>query len=184
MMKRSKFVKHISLLGILPALGIKKWDSDKALNGGQLKQELITAWKRSEQMTLVNMEQMPSESYEFKYTDEAMTFSEQWRHCVVFTCAQLSARAGVANPFEGVKLPIQMPKDRTIKEIKRMYVFVRESIQSLSIEKLNSTVDFAGDQMPLWRLFYAMENHIIHHRGQCIVYLRLNGVIPKGYFGW
>jgi uncharacterized damage-inducible protein DinB len=29
-----------------------------------------------------------------------------------------------------------------------------------------------------------MENHIIHHRGQAIVYLRLNGVKPKGYFGW
>ncbi|MCU0354066.1 MAG: DinB family protein [Cytophagales bacterium] len=29
-----------------------------------------------------------------------------------------------------------------------------------------------------------MENHIIHHRGQAIVYLRLKGIRPEGYVGW
>ncbi|RZM10040.1 MAG: DinB family protein, partial [Pedobacter sp.] len=30
----------------------------------------------------------------------------------------------------------------------------------------------------------AMDNHIIHHRGQCMVYLRMNGITPEGYLGW
>lgn len=77
-----------------------------------------------------------------------------------------------------------MPKERVIRELKTMYAFVRKTIDELSTEKLSTECDFAGETIPVWRLFYALENHIIHHRGQCIVYLRLNGVTPKGYYGW
>ena len=183
-MKRSRFVRKIGLLGLIPALGTQAYGSTEKSNGRDLKQELIAAWLRSEKMTVTNMEQMPPEFFEFKYTPEAMTFSEQWRHCVVYTCGQLASRAGVSNPYEGVKLPVQMPKDDIIKEIKNMYDHVRKSIVALSNEKLESPCEFAGDTIPVWRLFYALESHIVHHRGQCVVYLRLNGVKPKGFYGW
>jgi len=181
-MKRSKFIKAIAGLGIIPITGARSVENPK--NGLKLKEELTSAWLRSENMTLTNMEQMPPEFFTFKYTEEAMTFSEQWRHCVIYTCGQIAGRTGITNPYSGVKLPVQMPKDRVIKEIKSMYSFVRQSIAELPAEKLYADCDFAGDTIPVWRLFYAMENHIIHHRGQCIVYLRLMGVVPKGYYGW
>ncbi|MEL6559900.1 MAG: DinB family protein [Bacteroidota bacterium] len=198
-MKRSKFLRKISGLGIIPILGLSSCNDTDSRNGDfrngdsrnagsqnddQLKQELIAAWYRSEKITLISMEQMLPESYFFKYTDEAMTFSEQWRHCVVYTCGQLAGRTGLTNPYEGVKLPVQMPKDDVISEIKKMYSFVRESILKLSTEQLRANCEFAGEDIPVWRLFYALENHIIHHRGQCVVYLRLNGIKPKGYYGW
>ena len=183
-MKRSIFLKKAGLFGLLPALGIKALDSVEKRNGNDLKQELLSAWLRSEKLTVANMEQMPPDFFTFKYTPEAMSFSEQWRHCVVYTCGQLTSRTNLTNPYEGVKLPVQMPKEDVIKEIKNMYTFVRESIVKLSTEQLNAKCEFAGDEIPVWRLFYAMENHIIHHRGQCIVYLRLNGVTPKGFYGW
>lgn len=149
-----------------------------------LRQELRRAWLRSETMTLTNVEQMPPEYFTFKYTKEAMTFSEQWRHCVIFTCGQLAGRTGIKNPYKNIKLPVQMPKNDIILELKNMYTFVRESIEELTDETLLSMCDFAGDTIPIWRLLYALENHIIHHRGQCVVYLRLNGVRPKGFYGW
>ena len=183
-MKRSKFVKRFAGLGLIPLLGFKERDSSYPLDVGQLRKELKTAWMRSEEMTLASMEQMPPEFYSFKYTDEAMTFSEQWRHCVVYTCGQLASRTGLKNPYKDVKLPVQMPKEDVIREIKKMYVFVRQSINDLSNDQLFAQSDFAGDDIPIWRLIYALENHIIHHRGQCVVYLRLKGVIPKGYYGW
>ncbi|MEM9325271.1 MAG: DinB family protein [Bacteroidota bacterium] len=149
-----------------------------------LRKELSAAWQRSETMTMVNIEQMPAEHFTFKYTPEAMSFGEQWRHCVIYTCGQLAGRTGLNNPYKDVKLPVQMTKDHVISEMKNLYAFVRKSITELSDEKLCSNCDFAGDTIPIWRLFYAMENHIIHHRGQCIVYLRLKGIKPKGYYGW
>jgi len=128
----------------------------------QLKQELFSAWLRSEEMTLKNVEQMPPELFTFKYTKEAMTFSEQWRHCVIYTCGQLAAKTSLTNPYKKVKLPVQMPKEDVIRELKNMYAFIRQSIRELPGEELRADCDFAGDTIPVWRLFYALENHIIH----------------------
>ena len=197
-MKRTRFVKNLLGLSIIPFWACQsgskteksayKADSESEVGNPQistnLKEELHQAWVKSEEMTLTNVEQMPPELFTFKYTEEAMSFAEQWRHCVIYTCGQLAGRAGLENPYENVKLPVQMSKESVIDELKKMYTFVRQSINEMSIEKLVSECEFAGETMPVWRLFYAMENHIIHHRGQCVVYLRLKGVIPKGYYGW
>lgn len=197
-MRRTLFLQQFLGLGLLsfwgcgweerktaPSVsGIEGKNKDLAALTGKIKEELRTAWLKSEEMTLTNVNQMPPDYFTFKYTKEAMSFSEQWRHCVIYTCGQLAGRAGIANPYENVKLPVQMPKDDVIKELKNMYAFVRQSIVEMSAEKLFEDCDFAGATIPIWRLFYAMENHIIHHRGQCVVYLRLNGVVPKGYYGW
>lgn len=169
---------------MIPVFGVQGCDHVEHEEADLRKEELLKAWARSEEMTLVNMEQMPPESFTFKYTDEAMTFSEQWRHCVKYTCSQLSGCIGVVNPYKDVKLPVQMPKEDIIAEIKNMYSFIRQAIKEMSDETLYSECDFAGDVIPVWRLLYALENHIIHHRGQCVVYLRLNGVVSKGYYGW
>lgn len=198
-MKRSRFVKNIFGLGLLSAFWGCQTDNEEAKlavlgDAGNskeerrsikaLRQELKAAWDRSETMTLTNVEQMPPEFFTFKYTNEAMTFSEQWRHCVMYTCGQLAGNAEIANPYDDIDLPVQMPKNDVIKELKNMYSFMRKSIDEMTDEKLLTDVDFAGDKIPIWRLYYALENHIIHHRGQCVVYLRLNGVVPKGYYGW
>ena len=198
-MKRTRFVRNVLGFGILSALGCKmengktpstenptnaESETANATATDRLRSELLEAWHKSEKMTLTNVNQMPPELFTFKYTEEAMTFSEQWRHCVMYTCGQLAGRAGIKNPYEHIKLPVQMPKDDVIKELKHMYEHVRNSIAEVSERKLLSDCDFAGETIPVWRLFYAMENHIIHHRGQCVVYLRLSGVVPKGYYGW
>ncbi|MEO1485990.1 MAG: DinB family protein [Bacteroidota bacterium] len=187
-MKRTRFLKNVLGFGVLSAVGCHMEAKEQVPPPDQstksLREELIEAWVRSEKMTMTNVEQMPPELFTFKYTEEAMTFSEQWRHCIIFTCGQLAGRADIPNPYEGVKLPVQMPKEDVIAELKNLYAFVRKSIQEIADEKLMDNCEFAGETIPIWRLFYAMENHIIHHRGQCIVYLRLMGVIPKGYYGW
>ena len=183
-MERSKFIRNVAGLGLVPLIGLKACGTNQEQDIDKLKSEMVNAWERSETMTLTSMEQMPPESYEFKYTKEAMTFTEQWRHCVKFTCGQLAGCTRLQNPYKDVDLPVQMPKNDIISEIKNMYAFVRKSIMDMSAEELMADCDFAGDVIPVWRLFYALENHIIHHRGQCVVYLRLSGVIPKGYYGW
>lgn len=197
-MNRPHFLKNILGLGVLSMVGCQL-DRNKAkaaaaiaesTSPGEhdslllLRQRLIAAWLRSEKMTMMSVEQMPPELFTFKYTKEAMSFAEQWRHCVIFTCGQLAGNVGIQNPYKNVKLPVQMAKDHVIRELQNMYSFVRQSIAELPDEKLVSDCEFAGDTIPIWRLYYALENHIIHHRGQCVVYLRLKGVIPKGYYGW
>ncbi len=151
------------------------------------RQELLEAWKASQQFTLKIVDQMPDEYFGFKYTPEAMSFAEQWRHCAIFTCNQLAGRFELDdNPYadKSQRPPVQMDKASVIAELDKMYHYVFEKIEGLPERDLYAPVDFAGDTFPGWRLFYAMENHIIHHRGQCVVYLRLKGTVPIGYLGW
>jgi len=197
-MNRTRFLRNVFGFGLLSTLGCSiehsKGNSatNLAINGAivdktvtdKLRKEPITAWHRPETITMTNVKQMPPEHFSFKYTDEAMTFSEQWRHCVIYACGQLASRVGIENPYKNIKLSVQMPKNDVIKELGSMYAFVRQSIKEMPGDKLLSNCDFAREVIPVWRLFYAVESHIVHHRGQCVVYLRLNGVIHKGFYGW
>ena len=118
-----------------------------------LKTDLIKAWNRSEKMTMTTVNQMPEDLFFFKYTEEAMTFSEQWRHCVLYTCSQLKGRIGITNPFENKKLAVQMPKNEIVTNLQLMYNHVRESIKNSTLQQLTSSCEFAGDSLPVWQFF-------------------------------
>ncbi len=132
-MNRPRFLKHLAGLGLV-ALGACQAPGSKqkllASSGpfddpvpdsmNLLRQQLTEAWRRSETMTMTNIKQMPPDFFTFKYTPEAMSFGEQWRHCVIYTCGQLAGRAGLDNPYENVKLPVQMTKDHVIREMENL----------------------------------------------------------------
>lgn len=185
-MKRSTFIQHLLGAGVLPAVSLASPTTtpDVATEARRLRRELDEAWAMSERMTLMTASQMPAEHYQFKYTPEAMTFATQWRHCCEFTLAQVCDRLGLENPYNKRPLPTAMTKAESLAALKDMYAYVRNAIQTAPDEKLLAEDAFADGKIPNWRLLYAMENHIIHHRGQAMVYLRLKGVTPEGYLGW
>ena len=183
-MNRLTFLKKAVGATLLPATTFAASTPSLAVEAKRIRQELLDAWHMSEKMTLITASQMPGESFNFRYTAEAMTFGDQWRHCCQFTISQLTDRLGVADPYEDHKLPDVMTKAQVIAELKAMYAFVRQTIEAVPDAKLFESEDYLGGTIPIWRLLYALENHIIHHRGQCMVYLRLQGVTPEGYLGW
>ncbi len=151
------------------------------------RQELFAAWQASQKFTLKIVNQMPDEYFGFRYTPEAMSFAEQWRHCAIYTCNQLSGRFKLEDsPYKdkSKRPPVDLDKEAVVRELNKMYDYVFAAIRSLPEEALFQPTAFAGDTISGWQFVQAMENHIIHHRGQCIVYLRLKGTIPKGYYGW
>lgn len=147
-------------------------------------EEFAPAWKRSRAYTLTIFNQMPEEHLNFHYTPEAMTFRAHFVHCITFTAAQLADRFGVKNPFDNDTDFDKLSKAQVAAEIGRFYDWVNEVVGNQTPAKLNEIRGFAGDKMPNWRFFYAMENHIIHHRAQALCYVRLKGINPEGYVGW
>ncbi len=151
------------------------------------RKELKEAWEASKRFSFKILEQMPEEGFSYKYTPEAMTFAEQWRHCCIYTCNMLAGRFNLDNspyPDKSQYPPVVLNKIEVKAELTKMYDYVFNLIETLPAEKLLETVSLGGEEMPGWRFIYAMENHIIHHRGSCVVYLRLNDIVPIGYFGW
>jgi len=184
-MNRLTFLKNLFGASLLPAATFASpANTDLATEAQRVRRELLAAWAASEKITLVTAGQMPADGFTFKYTPEAMTYAEQWRHCCDFTVGQIAGRMGVMNPYATRKLPKSMTRQEVLDELKTMYGFVRQTIETVPDATLFAEDDYLGDKLPNWRLLYAMENHIIHHRGQCMVYLRLQGVKPEGYLGW
>ncbi|ADB36407.1 DinB family protein [Spirosoma linguale] len=184
-MNRITFLKTLLGTGLAPAVVLASPAVNSLETEAQrIRLELLDAWAMSEKMTLLTAGQMPADAFDFKYTPEAMTFADQWRHCCQFTVSQLSGRLGVVNPYQTRQLPPVMTKGQIMDELRTMYAFVQKTIREVPDAKLLEKDDFMGSSIPNWRLIYTMENHIIHHRGQCMVYLRLKGVTPEGYLGW
>ncbi|MCY7359492.1 MAG: DinB family protein [Rudanella sp.] len=185
-MNRLRFLKNLLSTSLLPAVALARpTTTDLELEAQRVRRELLEAWAVSERITLITAGQMPAELYDFKYTPQAMTFADQWRHCCQFTTTLLAERLGIDDPYKnGRDLSKAVTKQQVLDEVKALYAFMRQTITTIPDAKLFEQADFVGGKIPNWRYLYAMENHIIHHRGQCMVYLRLNGVTPEGYLGW
>ena len=184
-MNRLSFLKNLLGVSMLPAAALAHpAAADLETEPQRIRRELLEAWAMSEKTTLITAAHMPDDGFDFKYTPEAMTYAEQWKHCCQFTVSQVSARLDVANPYHTRELPKVMTRPQVLAELKTMYSFVRHTISTVPDAKLLEQDDYLGSRLPNWRLLYALENHIIHHRGQCMVYLRLKGVTPEGYLGW
>lgn len=186
-MKINRITAIKTLLGgviSLPVLGKNKQEKD--LIG--FKDEFILAWKSSQEYTLKIYNQMPEDKMEWKYTPESFSWRTQFVHCITFTTAQLAGRLNVANPHDAKEKKKDfwknLSKTELEAEVNAFYAWVEKTVVETPAEKLSKIEGYAGGNIPIWRLFYALENHIIHHRGQAICYLRLNGITPTGYIGW
>lgn len=152
------------------------------------REEFLTAWKSSEKYTLELYGQMPEKLMDWKYTPESFSWRTQFVHCIIFNSAQLATRLGIKDPYEAVTMKggywSKLSKAKLEKELQGFYEWVRKVVKETPAEKLAEMTSFGSEDIPLWRLFYALENHIIHHRGQAVCYLRLNGITPIGFVGW
>jgi uncharacterized damage-inducible protein DinB len=151
-----------------------------------IRTELKTSFKNSQKYTLTVFNQMPEDKLEWKYTPESMSFRTQFVHCITFTASQLAGRLNIKNPYEGRKNEFwaALSKGQLEAELQEFYDWLIKTFDSLTDETLLKKDQFVGGDMPHWKIIMAMENHIIHHRGQAICYLRLNGITPVGYIGW
>lgn len=184
-MNRFTFLKNLLGASVLPAVVLAHPSAmTPTTDASRVRRELLDAWAASERMTLITAGQMPAHLFGFRYTLDAMSFAEQWRHCCTFTTAQIAARLNVKDPYATQPLPAVMTKQEVLDGLKGLYSFIRQVIGTTDDAALFSLIDYAGEPMSAWRLMSVMENHIIHHRGQCMVYLRLNGITPEGYIGW
>lgn len=145
--------------------------------------EFLESHRRSKDYTLKVYDQMPDEHKNFKPLPEMLTFQRHFTHCIDFVSGQLSVRLGIKNPFEHLLMDELTPAQARA-EIVKCYDWVEKIVKEATPQQLAKTGGFAGDQVDLLRLLYICENHLIHHRGTVMVYLRHKGIVPEGYVGW
>jgi uncharacterized damage-inducible protein DinB len=127
---------------------------------------------------------MPAENYQFKPSVDEMNFGEQLLH-ISKNLGWLSSSylKGEQNPVRNVDTKLHQ-KDSIIAIVSRVYDYALNALEYFPADHLKDTVSFFSGPMNNLQIINLINDHQTHHRGQLIVYLRMNGIKPPGYVGW
>jgi uncharacterized damage-inducible protein DinB len=133
-----------------------------------MKDQLLTTLENSRAYTLAVAEAMPEKSYDFKPGESVWSFKELLHHVAY------GMEWWTANNIKKVKMdwePIATKKDKqeVIAYLNKAYDIVKETIKSQGV----------NDAVVLG--FSSTLDHITHHRGQAVTYLRLKGISAPEY---
>ncbi len=143
------------------------------------KKELTKKWKGNKRYTLKFIDVMPEEEFDFKPTPEMKTYKSQMSH--ITSWLRTHSRFITEVEFEKVKMT---SKDSIKKALEEFFDVFIERLENLDDDKLNEVVDVWYGKTTKYQIANIMDNHLAHHRGQMVVYLRLKNVKPPSYLGW
>lgn len=148
----------------------------------EVKKAFLEKWEHSKNYLLEIAEIMPEENYNFKPTERQRTFKEQLIH-ISENIDWLSTTYFTDQEYKRDKM-LTETKEETLSMIRKVFDDSTEIIRNTSDEDLSLTVDFFAGPKNKLQILNLLQDHVTHHRGQLIVYLNLNEIIPPKYVGW
>lgn len=136
-------------------------------------------WAANKQYTIEVLEAMPEADFEFQPAEEMRTFKEQAEHIAVWLNNHLQ-QAG----HPGLPELDTSSKEKLIESYLLLFDELIAYMEELDPETMGTTKRMWYGESTRLRLLNLMDNHLAHHRGQMIVYLRLKGIKPPSYVGW
>ena len=131
-------------------------------------ERLVTLLENSRAYTIAVAEAMPVKLDNFKPATDVWSFREQLHHIAY------GIEWWKDNYVKGIKTAWAPPATSTSR--KEALVYLNQAYDSLR-DTLTSTL-MNEDRV---KGFHATLDHITHHRGQCVVYLRSNGIAAPEY---
>ena len=147
-------------------------------------EDFLVKWSNAHEYTLQVADALPASQYDFKPTEDQRAFHEQITHL----CANmiwLSTTYLDGNGLESANAD-EPPTDKEdiIELLNESFDYAHATISQLDPNTLDAELDFFAGPMSRRRVMLLMADHLAHHRGQAIVYLRLKSIDPPRYKGW
>lgn len=143
---------------------------------------LKRVWAQAKAYLMDFTKAMPDEKYGFKPTDEVFSFSEQLLHLAGSNYWFFSTVKGEKPPkSEDAFKPEGKTKADVIKLLEESFAYGDPVIEGLTEKSAFEEISFGRGKLALWKIIMFAVDHITHHRGQIVVYLRLNGIKPPQY---
>lgn len=141
--------------------------------------ELVIKWTNNKDYCIETLEAMPEEAFNFAPADSMQSFSEQAAH-IVSTMHWQMEKLG----FDELPEYKDATKAQTIESYIALFDYLITELKSMNSEDLQETVGVFYGESSKRRLLTLLDNHVTHHRGEMIVYLRLKGIKPPKFRGW
>ena len=143
------------------------------------RSELLQKWKGNKSYTLKLIEAMPAEHWDFRPTAGVKTFQSQ--------CAHLTTWLRTHSRFvtdETMPKPAVKTREDIVLHLTEFFDALLAYLKTVDEAALDEIVPVFYGKRSRAFILQVMDNHLSHHRGQVVVYLRLCGVVPPGYRGW
>lgn len=141
-------------------------------------------WQRNMNYSQLVAESMPAELYDYKPSPESMSFKDQLLH-IVDNISYLTANInGQKKLFYNKENKDSIDKEETIELLSQANSYVLGLIKNAEKIQLDEKIVFGNENMTKENIFYLLRGHQVHHRAQCLVYLRLKGIAAPPYVGW
>ena len=130
-------------------------------------------------------ETMPADKYNFKASPESLTFAENLMH-IGFAIdwhsqSLLGGREARVWSTDTIFKVADRSKEEMIARIDTTFEEAIQLIREFDPAQLDDELDYFGLSRTKRQIFLLLADHITHHRGQMLVYMRLNGLVPPRY---
>jgi uncharacterized damage-inducible protein DinB len=141
--------------------------------------------ENSRRYLILLAENMPEDKYAFKATPESKTFAENLMHIGYALDWHSQSLLGGRDSRDWRTDTTFVAADKSKKEmIARIDKTFDEAIKlmvAFDTMQFDDRLDYLGLNRTKRQIFLLLADHISHHRGQMIVYMRLNGLTPPRY---
>jgi len=147
--------------------------------------DYLERWENSRKYLIKIAEMMPEENYDFKATSESLSFAENFMH-VGFaidwhTQSILGGRGTRDYKTDTIYKVHNKSKKEMIATLNKTFDEATLLIKNFDVKQFDDELDYFGLKRTKRQIFLLLADHVTHHRGQMLVYLRLNGIVPPRY---
>ncbi|WP_226389873.1 DinB family protein [Penaeicola halotolerans] len=146
--------------------------------------EFEKKWLNSKAYTLTIIEATPEALLTGKPVEGVMTFERQIQHIAQNMVWLSSTYIIKGQEFTGDLKQSTYTKAELVKLTEMAYDFALAQVKQITPEMLEETVSFFAGDLTKRQILALMNDHVAHHRGQLIIYLRAEGITPPNYVGW
>ena len=147
--------------------------------------DFVERLENSRKYLILVAETMPEEKYKFRASPESLTFAENLMH-IGFALdwhsqSLLGGREARDWNTDTLFKVSNKSKEEMITTIHKTFEETIAFIINFDTTQLNDELDYFGLTRTKRQIFLLLADHITHHRGQMLVYMRLNNLVPPRY---
>ena len=147
--------------------------------------DYLERWENSRNYLILVAETMPEDKYNFKATPEEKTFAENLMHIGLaidwHSQTLIGGRKSRDNRTDTTFQVGNKSKEEMIATINSTFDEAIKLINQFDTSHFEDRLDYFGLDRTKRQIFLLLADHVTHHRGQMLVYMRLNGLVPPRY---
>jgi uncharacterized damage-inducible protein DinB len=133
---------------------------------------------RQQKNRVAAVEEMPSEKFSYKPTEQQMTFAHLVLHMIEAN-NHLCSKIGDVPQLKAADLKESSGKEKLVAALKGSFDFCATALSKVDDSKLGDEVElFGGRKGPRAFALIALTNDWADHYSSAAMYLRLNGLLP------